>query len=185
MHKKDISLLVLNSIKDSKTLLDNYGYFFHEDSEGILQETAESSRYLFAFEKYYSSQGADALDTILSSLHYRYEPYILPFQGETWDMNRAKRITDIMFPGAAISIVLTAFVSDFFPIALTMGTFSLISYLYVKTRTMQRAKVHKSLQKLDEEAKSIKIHELSEVLNEERKPILEALAMDYTYKSED
>ena len=35
MDKKDISLLVLNSIKDEKRIIDNYDFYNDTDSEGL------------------------------------------------------------------------------------------------------------------------------------------------------
>lgn len=178
MEKKDISLLVLNSIKDEKRIIDNYDFYNDTDSDGLNSEFFKAKCYLGCLENYYG--GSPFLEDALSFLHSYYEPYMAEFEViETLDMGKAKRLTFGCLYGAAISTLLTAFVDDFFPIALTMSTLSLISHLYVKTREMQRAGIYNSLKINDDEAKSLTKQELSDFLDSEKKTVLKALAAVY------
>ncbi|MFH1065561.1 MAG: hypothetical protein V1734_03595 [Nanoarchaeota archaeon] len=178
MDKKDISLLVLNSIKDEKRTIDNYDFYNDTDSEGLNSDFFKAKCYIGCLENYY--EGSSCLEDALSFLHSYYEPYMAEFEViETPDMKKAKRVVNSCLYGAAISTLLTAFVDDFFPIAFATSTLALISHLYVKTREMQRAGTYRHLKINDAEAKSITEQELSDFLDSEKEMVLEALARVY------
>ncbi|MEK6863975.1 MAG: hypothetical protein AABX27_01685 [Nanoarchaeota archaeon] len=180
MDKKDISLLVLNSIKDEKRIIDNYDFYNDTDSEGLNSDFFKAKCYMGCLENYYA--GSPRLEDVLSFLHSYYEPYRAEFEViETPDMKKAKKFTRGCLYGTAISTVITAFVDVFFPIAFATSTIALISHLYVKTREMQRAGTLKHLKINDAEAKSITKQDLSDALNSEKETMLEALAKDYTF----
>lgn len=184
MEKSDISSIVINAIKDAKTTIDNYDYFNDTDSEGLNGDIFKAKCYLGSLENYYA--GSRCLEDALSYLHSYYEPYMAEFEAaETPDMKKAKRFVNACLYGAAVSTVITAFERGFFPVALAMSAFSLVSHLYAKTREMQRAGTLKHLKINDSEAKTITRQELSDVLDSEKETMLDALAKDYTFKTED
>lgn len=184
MDKKDISLLVLNSIKDAKTTIDNFAYFNDTDSEGLNSDAFKAKCYIGCLESHY--EGSPCLEDALSYLHSYYEPYIAEFDAaETPDMRKAKILVKSCLYGTAISTAITVFAPIFFSLALAMGSVSLVSHLYVKTREMQRAGTLKHIKINDAEAKSITEKKLSDILDSEKEIMFEALAKDYTFKSED
>ena len=178
MDKKDLSLLVLNSIKDEKRIIDNYDFYNETDSDGLNSDFFTAKCYVGCLENYY--EGSHCLEDALSYLHSYYEPYIAEFEAaETPDMRKAKRFVNGCLYGAATSTVITAFESGFFPIALATSTLALVFHLYVKTREMQRAGTLKHLKINDAEAKSITRQELSDFLDSEKETMLKALAAVY------
>lgn len=178
MEKSDLSLLVLNSIKDEKRIIDNYDFYNGTDSDGLNSDFFKAKCYVGCLENYY--EGSPCLEDAISYLHSYYEPYMAAFEViETPDMKKAKRVVNSCLYGAAISTLTTAFVSSFFPVALTMSALSLISHLYIKTREMQRAGTLKYLKINDAEAKSLTKLELSDFLDSEKETVLEALAAVY------
>ncbi|MFA5887549.1 MAG: hypothetical protein WC852_02470 [Candidatus Nanoarchaeia archaeon] len=186
MDKKDISLLVLNSIKDEKRIIDNYDFYNETDSEGLNSDAFKAKCYIGSLESYY--EGSPRLEDTLSFLHSYYEPYVQQYEiAETPEIERGKRLVRIFFPGAAISTAATAFASIFYPaaftisapIALATSALLLISHLYVKTEEMQRAGRLKHLKINDAEAKSLTRQELSDFLDSDKEIVLEALATVY------
>ena len=184
MEKSDIAKLVLNSIKDARTTIDNYAFFNATDPDGLCSDFADANGLIGSFNDYY--KGKSCIGGLLHQMHSYYEPYVAVFEEEeTADMKKAKRAYDILLPGTALSTVITAFESGFFPVALTMGTFSLVVYIAIKTRQWERKRQWKAFKKYDDEAKSMGREGLLEVLDSEKESILEALSNDCSYKSED
>lgn len=184
MEKSDISGLVLNAIKDARTTIDNYAYFNATDPDGLYSELAAANDFTDAFNDYYRNKSC--IGYVLHHVQSYYEPYVSVFEAEiTDDIKKAKRISDILLPGTALSTITTAFYSGFFPVALTMGTLSLIVYIAIRTRQWERKRQWRSFKKCDDEAKSITTEQLADALDSEKESMLEALSKDYKYKAED
>lgn len=178
MEHKDIAILVLNVIEASKKIVDNYDFYNEQDSDGLDEDYCAAGRCLEAFSSYYHGR-KQSLGIILGKMHSYYEPYAAAFEGDTDDMRKAGRITDILLPGTALSAIITAFEKEFYPVALAMGTLSLVSYLYGKTRRWERKRQHSVFRRNDTEAKSITPEQLYLLLDSEKARIQEALEAEY------
>lgn len=183
MDSKDISMLVMNCIKDSKTILDNYDFFNETDNDGLPGDAYRAKQYVSALDSYYKGD-LKGLDSIISALHSYYEPYVQQYDTDSRYVRLGNRISNIFLPGTALAAVISLFYPYFFDIAQIMGAISLTSFLSAKTIQGQRKARQEHIKKNDDEAKSITPETLCSALDAEKDAIMESLAKSYAYPEE-
>ena len=181
MEQEELSALVLNSIRDSRVVIDNYEYFRGRDNAGLWKQHNDASDYLLTMELYLSEKKPETLEGIRDTLARYYEPYVETFSEASPKIPRAKRFGKIFAGLTAFGFAIGCFDPNFFYCTIPVGIISLSAFGYARSLRRARAAFLHQFRMLDSEAKGITSGQLEDVLGSNREEIEAALVLDYTY----
>ncbi len=182
MLKQDLLSLILNSIRDSKVIVDNYDYFKQQNNNGLWSDYTNSLSYLQTFQSYYETQNTFELKKIQQTLSNYYEPYVEVFSKPHPSILKFQHLGKSFSVATLIGLSASIFDSNFLYATMPVLIASLSCFGYSKKLKCLRQRFLSCFKKLNEEVKDINHEQLRCILSDYKSNIESILQTDYSYK---